>query len=81
MSGADETSKGLVSKMRQNVDSKSAVALIIIIMIYSPCLAAMGTFYAEVPQLVWKVFYTIYPNVVAWLLAFGVYRVLALMGY
>jgi len=81
MGGADETSKGLISKIRQNVDFKAAIALIIIIMIYSPCLAAMGTFYAEVPQWAWRTFYTIYPNVVAWLLAFGAYKTLALMGY
>ncbi len=81
MGGASEKSKGLISKIRQNVDFKSAIALIIIIMIYSPCLAAMGTFYAEVPQWAWRIFYTIYPNVVAWLLAFGVYKTLALMGY
>ncbi|NOX16611.1 MAG: ferrous iron transport protein B [Epsilonproteobacteria bacterium] len=81
MSGATETSKGLVAKMRQNVDFKAAIALIIIIMIYSPCLAAMGTFYTEVPQWAWRIFYTIYPNVVAWLLAYGVYKTLALMGY
>ncbi len=79
--GANETSKSLISKIRENVDFKAAIALIIIIMIYSPCLAAMGTFYAEVPQWAWRVFYTIYPNVVAWLLAFGAYKTLALMGY
>ncbi len=81
MGGANETNKGLIAKIRANVDFKAAIALIIIIMIYSPCLAAMGTFYAEIPQWAWRVFYTIYPNVVAWLMAFGVYKTLALMGY
>ncbi len=81
MGEADETSKGLISKIKQSIDFKSAVALIIIIMIYSPCLAAMSTFYAEIPQWAWRTFYTIYPNVVAWLLAFFVYKMLALMGY
>ena len=81
MGGANELNKGLISKIRENVDFKAAVALIIIIMIYSPCLAAMGTFYAEVPQWAWRIFYTIYPNVVAWLLAYGAYKTLALMGY
>jgi len=81
MSGANELNKGLISKIRENVDFKAAIALIIIIMIYSPCLAAMGTFYAEVPQWAWRIFYTIYPNVVAWLLAYGAYKTLALMGY
>ena len=43
--------------------------MIIIIMFYSPCVAAMATFYAEVPQLVWRIFYTIYPNVFAYFAA------------
>lgn len=77
----DETNKGLIKKIQENVSFKAAFALIIIIMIYSPCLAAMSTFYAEIPQWAWRVFYTIYPNVVAWLLAFGAYRFLSLMGY
>ncbi len=79
--GEGGASNGLIKKMQENIDFKAAVALIIIIMIYSPCLAAMSTFYAEVPQWAWRTFYTIYPNVVAWLLAFFVYKVLALMGY
>ncbi len=75
------THKGLVKKIRKNIDFKAAIALIIIIMIYSPCVAAMSTFYAEVPQWVWRTFYTIYPNVLAWLLAYLVYNVLKIFGY
>ena len=79
--GEGGKSNGLVKKMQENIDFKAAVALIIIIMTYSPCLAAMSTFYAEIPQWAWRAFYTVYPNVVAWLLAFFVYKILALMGY
>lgn len=78
---ADESSSTLIKKLRENVDFKAAIALIVIIMIYSPCVAAMSTFYAEVPQWVWRTFYTIYPNILAWIMAFITYRTLALMGY
>jgi len=78
---ADESSQTLIQKLRQNVDFKAAIALIVIIMIYSPCIAAMSTFWAEVPQWAWRTFYMIYPNVVAWLAAFGVYNVLEWMGF
>lgn len=78
---ASQTSKGLIQKVRENVKFNSAIALIIIIMIYSPCVAAMSTFYAEVPQWAWRVFYIIYPNIVAWLLAFGVYKLLEALGH
>ena len=78
---ADETSSTLIKKLRENIDFKAAIALIVIIMIYSPCVAAMSTFYAEVPEWAWRTFYTIYPNVLAWTLAFIVYRGLAMFGY
>lgn len=78
---ADQTSKGLIQKVRENVSFNSAIALIIIIMIYSPCVAAMSTFYAEIPQWAWRIFYTIYPNVVAWLFAFGAYKLLGALGH
>ena len=78
---ADEKSNTLLQRLRENVTFKAAIAMIIIIMIYSPCIAAMSTFWAEVPQWVWRGFYLIYPNVLAWLMAFGAYRLLAMMGY
>ena len=78
---ADEKSNTLIQKLRQNVDFKAAIALIVIIMMYSPCVAAMSTFWAEVPQWVWRGFYTIYPNVLAWIMAFSVYNVLTWLGY
>ena len=79
--GSGGENHGLVKKMRENINFKAAVALIIIIMIYSPCLAAMSTFYAEIPQWLWRTFYTIYPNVLAWLLAYLVYNILKVLGY
>ncbi len=77
---ADETSSTLRAKLAQSVDFKTAVALIVIIMIYSPCVAAMSTFYAEIPQWAWRGFYTVYPNVLAWLAAFTVYKILEFVG-
>jgi len=78
---ADERSNTLLQRLRENISFKAAIAMIIIIMIYSPCIAAMSTFWAEVPQWAWRTFYLIYPNVLAWLMAFGAYRLLAALGY
>ncbi|WP_456449343.1 ferrous iron transport protein B [Hydrogenimonas sp.] len=78
---ADERSNTLIQRLRENVTFKAAIAMIIIIMIYSPCIAAMSTFWAEVPQWAWRGFYLVYPNVLAWLMAFGIYRLLDMMGY
>jgi len=75
------SSKKLIQKIRENMDFKAAIALIIFVMIYSPCLAAMGTFYSEVPQWAWRTFYTIYPNIVAWIFAYSGYHILSFIGY
>jgi ferrous iron transport protein B len=67
--GGDNDSKEKVNLIKNNMTFTAAVAMIIIIMFYSPCLAAMGTFWAEVPQWQWRIFYTVYPNVFAYIAA------------
>jgi ferrous iron transport protein B len=62
--------------IKANISFAAAISMIIMIMIYSPCLAAMSTFYAEIPQWAWRTFYTVYPNVLAWILAFISYHLL-----
>jgi len=62
----EANSKVLIEKIKNYIPFSAAVAMIIIIMFYSPCLAAMSTFWAEVPQWAWRLFYTIYPNVFAY---------------
>jgi ferrous iron transport protein B len=79
--GDDEPSESLVEKVRKTIDIKAGLAFIVIVMIYSPCLAAMGTFFAEVREAKWRAFYLIYPNVTAWIAAFGVYNIMALLGF
>ncbi len=79
--GEDEPSEGLVEKIRRTIDIKAGIAFIILVMIYSPCLAAIGTFFSEVKETKWRVFYVVYPNVTAWLAAFAAYNVLAMFGF
>lgn len=79
--GGEEPSQSLLEAVRSHVDFKSAIAFIIIIMVYSPCFAAMGTFFAEVQEWKWRIFYIIYPNVLAWVLAFTSYKLLETLGY
>lgn len=79
-SEGDEPSSGLVEKIRKTIDIKAGLAFIVIIMIYSPCFAAMGTFFAEVRETKWRIFYLVYPNVTAWLAAFSVYNIAAFFG-
>lgn len=76
----NEPSKSLVEKIRKSVDIKAGLAFIVLVMIYSPCIAAMGTFFAEVRETKWRIFYLAYPNVTAWLAAFSVYNTAAIFG-
>ncbi len=64
-----DNSKELMAKLRNTLPFYAAVAMIIIIMFYSPCVAAMSTFWSEVPQWQWRLFYTVYPNVFAYFAA------------
>ena len=71
----------LIAMIHATIDIKTALAFLVIIMTYSPCFAAMGTFYSEIPQWQWRLFYTVYPNVVAWLLAWTIFHVLGFFGF
>ena len=71
-----EENKPLKEVLKEHISFATAIAFIIIIMFYSPCVAAMSTFYSEVPEWAWRTFYTIYPNVFAWIMAFIAYNIL-----
>ncbi|NWF65864.1 MAG: ferrous iron transport protein B [Campylobacterales bacterium] len=77
----DEPTESLIATIRESVDFKTAMAFMVIIMIYSPCLAAMSTFLSEVLEVKWRVFYILYPNILAWILAYLTYNVLAILGF
>lgn len=69
----------LIETIRNNIDFKSGIAFIIIIMVYSPCLAAISTFLSEIKDRKWRVFYIVYPNILAWILAYVVYNILSIL--
>jgi len=75
-----ESSKGLVERIRNSMPFTAAIAMIIIVMFYSPCIAAMSTFYAEVSQWAWRFFYTIYPNMFAYFAALIVVTLIKLFS-
>ncbi len=77
----DEPTESLIESIRNSMDFKTAVAFVVLIMIYSPCLAAMSTFLSEVLETKWRVFYILYPNILAWVLAFLAYNILAVFGF
>lgn len=75
-----EPTGNLIERVRRSVDFKTGIAFILIVMFHSPCIAAMSTFFSEVPVWKWRIFYLAYPNLLAWLVAFGAYRALDATG-
>ena len=75
----DETSKSLADNIRQNISFASAVAFIVVIMIYLPCLAATTVFAKEAGSWKYAVYLFFFTSVVAYVLAFIAYRVTLLI--
>ena len=78
---ADENDEGLKAIIRQSIDFKAGMAFLILMIVYSPCVAAMGTFFSEVKAFKWRLLYLLFPNLSAWLLAFVCVRILESLGY
>jgi len=75
----DETSKSLAENIRKHIPFASAVAFIVVIMIYLPCLAATTVFAKEAGSWKYAVYLFIFTSVVAYVLAFIAYRVTLLI--
>ena len=71
----DESSKSLANNIRKNIPFASAVAFIIVIMIYLPCLAATTVFAKEAGSWKYAFYLFVFTSVVAYSLAFIGYRV------
>lgn len=76
----ENTVESLPRILRNTVDFKTGMAFLIMIMIYSPCLAAISTFIAEIKETKWRLFYLLYPNILAWIIAFIVYNSLKILN-
>ncbi|MCH9812877.1 MAG: ferrous iron transport protein B, partial [Epsilonproteobacteria bacterium] len=71
---SDEEDERLGDVIKSHIPFAVAVAMILFVMFYSPCFASIGTFFAEVSQWKWRLFYLVYPNLFAWLAAFVGYQ-------
>lgn len=73
--------ESLIEVIRESIDFKAGVAFLILMMIYSPCLAAMGTFFSEVKEAKWRILYILFPNITAWVIAFITVKILGIFGF
>jgi len=78
--GSDETSNSLMSAISKNIPFASAVAFIIVIMTYLPCLAASVVFTREAGGIKYFVYLFVFTTIVAYTLAFIAYRLTLWIG-
>jgi len=77
----DEENEGLVAQIKANIPFASAVAFIVFVMIYLPCLAASMVFTREAGGWKYLVYLFFMTSATAWILSFIAYRVtLMIMG-
>ena len=75
----DAKSNSLIKELKANVSFASAMAFIVFVMIYLPCLAASMVFAKEAGGYKYLVYLFIFTTVTAWVLSFITYRVAGLM--
>jgi len=72
----DEGSSSLIAELQANVSFASAMAFIVFVMIYLPCMAASMVFAKEAGGYKYLAYLFIFTTVVAWVLSFITYRIL-----
>ena len=72
----DENSNALATALKANVSFASAMAFIVFVMIYLPCLAASMVFAKEAGGYKYLAYLFVFTTVTAWVLSFITYRIL-----
>jgi ferrous iron transport protein B len=72
----DETSSSLSKQLKENISFASAMAFIVFVMIYLPCLAASMVFAKEAGGYKYLAYLFIFTTVTAWVFSFITYHIL-----
>ncbi|NOQ79435.1 MAG: ferrous iron transport protein B [Gammaproteobacteria bacterium] len=71
----DESSSGLVDKIRANISLPAGISFIVFVMIYLPCLAASLVFMREAGSWKYLAYLFVFTTVTAWILSFVAFNV------
>ncbi|UTJ05916.1 ferrous iron transport protein B [Arcobacter roscoffensis] len=71
----DESSKGLIEKIKDNIPFASAISFIVFVMIYLPCLAASMVFAKEAGGWKYLAYLFVFTTTTAWILSFIAYNI------
>ena len=77
----DPEDKGLITQIKANIPFASAIAFIVFVMIYLPCLAASMVFAKEAGGWKYLVYLFFMTTASAWILSFIAYRITLLLGH
>ncbi len=75
----DENSETLIGKIKNNIPFASAIAFIVFVMIYIPCLAASMVFTREAGGWKYLVYLFIFTTSIAWVLSFITFNITTLL--
>ena len=72
-SGSGETR--LQQALLNSISPAAALAFMVFVLLYFPCIATFGAIMAETGGWKWPLFSAVYTILVAWVMAFAVYRI------
>ena len=78
---ADETSRTLRNQIRRHYTPLQGLSFMLFVLLYTPCLVAFVTLVREIRSSKWSIFSLAYQLILAWSVAFIVYRVGRMMGF
>jgi len=70
----DEGNEGLIAQIQENIPFAAAIAFIVFVMVYLPCLAASMVFTKEAGGWKYLVYLFLMTTTTAWILSFIAYR-------
>ncbi|QTL99175.1 ferrous iron transport protein B [Iocasia frigidifontis] len=70
---------GLSTAIAQNFTALSAYSLMVLTLLYTPCVATLGAIKRETNSWKWTIFSAIYTFVIAWIIAFIIYQLGSLL--
>ncbi|HZK42033.1 MAG TPA: ferrous iron transport protein B, partial [Clostridia bacterium] len=76
-----EEGQALVDAIRQNFTQLTALAYMVMVLLYTPCAATLGIVAKETKSIKWPLFMALYTFAIGWLAAVLVFQVGSLLGF
>jgi ferrous iron transport protein B len=76
-----EEGKILVDVIRQHFTHLTALSYMLMVLLYTPCAAVLGTIGRETKSIKWVIFTALYTFLIAWIVAVAVFQIGSLLGF